>query len=87
MVPTDWGELRGTEGTRDVVHAGRRQDWPIAVLSFPSVCNVLLSRFYSSTSSSLEKGDWGWRGGGGGQDGFAVDYGEREREEMGQLVL
>lgn len=76
LVPTNWGELSGTEGTRDVVNAGWRENLPITALAstFPYffICNILSSCSYSS-SSPLEKRDRGWRGGGGGEDGFAVD--------------
>ncbi len=77
LAPTDWGELSGTEGTRDVVHTGWREDLPITALasSFSSffIRNILSSCFYSS----LEKRDRGRRGGGCGEDRFAVDYGEK----------
>lgn len=80
LVPTNWGELSGTEWARDVVHAGRREDLPISTVasSFPSffICNILSSCFYSS-SSSLEKRDRRRRGGGGGEDGFTIDCGEK----------
>lgn len=80
LVPTNRGELSGTEGTRDVVHAGWREDLPITALasSFPSffICNIL-SPCSSSSSSSLEKRDRGRRGGGGREDGFTIDYGEK----------
>lgn len=79
LARTNWGEFGGTEGTGDVVHAGRRQDLPISAFasSFPSffICDILSSCSYSS--SSLEKGDRRRRGGGGGEDGFTIDCGEK----------
>lgn len=81
LVPTNRGEFSGAERTRDVVYVGRRQDLSISALtsSFLSICNILFTCSYSS-SSSLEKRDRGRRRGGGGEDGFAIDCGQRERE-------
>ena len=78
LVLTDWGELCGAEGARDVVHSGLGEDLPISTLSsFPSffIGYILSSCFYSS--SSLEERDRGRIGGGGGEDRFAVDCGEK----------
>lgn len=83
LVPTNRGEFSGAERTRDVVYIGRRQDLSISALtsSFLSICNILFTCSYSSSpSSSLEKRDRGRRRGGGGEDGFAIDCGEREHE-------
>lgn len=81
VVPTDWSELGGTEGTGDVVHVGRR-DLPVAALasSSASICGILFNGFYPS----LKERDGGRGGGGGGEDGFAVDCGETETEKMGR---
>lgn len=82
LVPTNRGEFGGAERTRDVVYDGWRQDLSISALtsSFLSICNILFTCSYSSSSSSLEKRDRGRRGGGGGEDRFAIDCGERERQ-------
>lgn len=80
LVPTNWGELSGTQGTRDVIYAGWMEDLPITAISssyFSSVfiCNILSCCSYSS--SSLEERDRGRRGGGRGQDGFTIDCGRK----------
>lgn len=73
--PTDWGEFGGTEGPRDVVDIGWRQNPSIAALpSFSSICHILFTCLHGS--SSLQKRDGRWRRGGAGEDRFTIDYGE-----------
>lgn len=73
--PTDWGEFGGTEGTRDVVDIGWGQNPSIAALpSFSSICHILFTCLYGS--SSLQKRDGRWRCGGAGEDRFTIDYRE-----------
>lgn len=83
-MPTNWGELGGTERTGDVVHVGRGG----LASRFASVWDVLLGGF----DSPVEERDGGGGGGGGGEDGFTVNWGkrrrerERESEDIAQLV-
>lgn len=77
LSPTNWGEFSGTEGTRDVVNIGWRQNLSITALaSFSSICDILLTGLYAASSTSLKKRDRGWRRGGAGEDWFTVDYRE-----------
>lgn len=71
-MPTDWGELGGTERTGNVVHVGRGG----LASRFASVWDVLLCGF----DSPVEEGDGGGGGGGGGEDGFTVNWEKRRRE-------
>lgn len=80
LVPTNRGELRGTEGTRDVIHARWREDLTVAALSSSFspflICYILSSCSHTSTSS-LEERDRGRRGRRRGEDGFAIDCREK----------
>lgn len=75
LAPTNWSELSGTERTRDVVHAGWRDDLGITAFSSSSPFTpfFLSSCFHCSTSR--EERDRGRGRGGGGEDGLTVDCG------------
>lgn len=82
VVPTNGSELSRTERTRDVVHTGWRDDLGITAFSSSSspfspffICNILSSCSYCSTSR--EERDRGWRRGGGGEDRFTIDCGDK----------